>query len=44
VAIDGFSQKFQDHASGVFNGTCSKDKFGKKYEINLHALFSFSFF
>jgi hypothetical protein len=31
VAIDGSSQEFQDHTSGVFNGTCSKDKIGKKY-------------
>jgi len=29
VAIDGSSQEFKNHKSGVFNGKCSKDKIGK---------------
>ena len=32
VAVDGSSQEFQNHKSGIFSGvnTCSKDKIGKK--------------
>ena len=33
VAIDGSSQAFKNHKSGVFDGkdTCSKDRIGKIY-------------
>ena len=33
VAIDGSSNEFKNHTSGVFDGTgtCSKDRIGKIY-------------
>jgi hypothetical protein len=35
VAIDGSPQEFQNYTSGVFNGTCNKDKIGKKYNYKM---------